>query len=388
MRSIIGATLSLLSTLAAAESPLFLQDNSLDASKAHSPNVEIVARLSDLDPSGIAVIDGRLFLSFPKHDADHNGPVLGEWRDGRLLPFPDAKVAQSSSGDPAKRLVSVHGITSDSKGRLWVVDDGKVKGHDIPTGGAKIVGFDPASGRTFATVVIAAALLKGSHLNDLRIDLSHGKQGTAYISDSSFDNHPAMVVVDLASGRQRRVLSGDPSISGDPGYLTVLEGRVLTTSQHSPTFPGGGVDGVALSSDNRLLYFAALSSRRLYAVPTALLADFTVSDATLAKAVIDLGEKGASDGMATDPWGRLYTTAADHNAIFRRNLDGHFDNIASDSRFIWPDGIFATDRFVYVVLGQWTRLPQYHNGVDRRQPPYLVARVPIEAPECHHAHIP
>ena len=381
MRFLIGATLTLVSTLATAESPLFLQTDGLDASAAHAPNVEIVARLSDLDPSGIAVIDGRLFLSFPKHDGDHSGPVLGEWRDGRLVPFPNAEVAQSLAGDPAKRLVSVHGITSDSKGRLWVVDDGKVKGHDIPPGGAKVVGFDPASGRTVASVVIDSALLKGSHLNDLRIDLTHGERGTAYITDSSFDNHPALVVVDLASGRQRRALTGDPSISADPGFQTVLEGRVLTTSQHSPTFPGGGVDGVALSPDSSLLYFAALSSRRLYAVPTALLADFSVSDETLAKAVIDLGEKGASDGMATDPWGRLYTTAADHDAIFRRNLDGRFDNIASDSRFIWPDGIFATDRFVYVVLGQWTRLPQYHDGADRRQPPYLIARVPIEAPE-------
>lgn len=381
MRFMIGAILFSVSMLAAAESPLFLQTRTPAPSAVHAQNVEIVAQLFDLDPSGIAVINGRLFLSFPKHDGDHNGPVLGEWKNGRLVAFPDAVVAQSVSGNPARRLISVHGITSDSQGRLWVIDDGKIKGHDIPPGGAKVVGFDPASGRTVSRVVVDSALLKGSHLNDLRIDLSHGKKGTAYIADSSFDNHPALVVVDLASGRQRRVLTGDPSISADPGYQTVLEGRVLTTSKQSPTFPGAGVDGVALSPDNSLLYFAALSSRRLYAVPTALLADFSVNDETLAKAVIDLGEKGASDGMATDPWGRLYTTAADHDAIFRRNLDGHFDNIASDPRFVWPDGIFATDRFVYVVLGQWTRLPQYHNGVDRRQPPYLVARVPIKAPE-------
>ncbi|MFK3941458.1 L-dopachrome tautomerase-related protein [Pseudomonas monteilii] len=380
MRLLACVTLSLLSTAVSASSPLFLEAG--DTSMAQTPpaNVEIIAHLPDLDPSGIAVIGKRVFLSFPKHDADHAGPVLGEWRDGRIVPFPNAAMASQTTGEPAQRLVSVHGITTDAQGRLWVIDDGKVKGQDIPHGGAKVVGFDPGTGRVVAKVLIDAALLPDSHLNDLRIDLTHGSQGTAYISDSSFEGHPALVVVDLASGRQRRVLANDPRIKADPGYQTVLEGRVLSQSAQPPAFPGGGVDGLALSADNATLYFAALSSRRLYALPTALLSDFTQGDASLSAAVEDLGEKGAADGMATDPWGRLYTTAADHDAVFRRNLDGSFERFAQDPRFIWPDGIFADEHYLYVVLGQWTRLPTYHGGVDRRRPPYLVARVPVSAP--------
>lgn len=380
MRLLACVTLSLLSTAVSASSPLFLEAGHAAMAETPSANVEIIARLADLDPSGIAVIGKRVFLSFPKHDADHAGPVLGEWRDGRIVPFPNAAMASQTAGEPAQRLVSVHGITTDAQGRLWVIDDGKVKGQGIPHGGAKVVGFDPDTGRVVAKVLIDAALLPDSHLNDLRIDLTHGPRGTAYISDSSFEGHPALVVVDLASGRQRRVLANDPRIKADPGYQTVLEGRVLSQSAQPPAFPGGGVDGLALSPDNATLYFAALSSRRLYALPTALLADFAQDDASLSAAVEDLGEKGAADGMATDPWGRLYTTAADHDAIFRRNLDGSFERFAQDPRFIWPDGIFADEHYVYVVLGQWTRLPTYHGGVDRRQPPYLVARVPVSAP--------
>ncbi|MFS0826963.1 L-dopachrome tautomerase-related protein [Pseudomonas phoenicis] len=380
MRVFACIALSLISTATLASSPLFLDVHEANQTHPRTANVEIVARLADLDPSGVAVIGERLFLSFPKHDADHPGPVLGEWKDGRLMPFPDAAMASSTSGDPAQRLVSVHGITTDTQGRLWVIDDGKVKGQAIVPGGAKLVGFDPATGHVVAKVLIQSALLADSHLNDLRIDLSHGEQGTAYIADSSFDGHPALVVVDIASAKQRRVLADDARIKTDPGYQTVLEGRVLRQSAKPSAFPGGGVDGVALSPDDGTLYFAALSSRRLYALPTALLADFTQSDAALADAIVDLGEKGAADGMATDPWGRLYTTAADHDAVFRRNLDGSFETIAQDPRFIWPDGIFADEHYVYVVLGQWTRLPQFHAGVDRRQPPYLVARVPISPP--------
>lgn len=351
-----------------------------DPGFAASGAVTIVASLPAPDPSGIAVIGDRTFLSFPKHDGDHAGPTLGEWKHGRLLPFPSQAMAVESARPPTERLVSVHGITTDTRGRLWVIDDGKVKGQPIAPGGAKIVGFDPASGRVIAKVILAGALLPGSHMNDLRIDLTHGSEGTAYVSDSSFDGHPALVVVDIATGRQRRVLADDKSIKADPGYMTMLDGRVLKADPKHPTFPGGGVDGVTLSKDSSRLYYAPLSSHRLYSLPTALLADFSQDDAALASAVVDEGEKGAADGLASDAWGRIYTTASDHDAIFRRNLDGSFDLIARDPRFVWPDGIFADDRFVYVVLGQWTRLPHFHDDQDLRKPPFLVAKVPISPP--------
>lgn len=381
MRVLAHVFLSLLSTTATAGNPLFLDNASAATSADAQPSsFEVIARLYDLDPSGVAVTDNRMFLSFPKHDADHSGPVLGEWRDGRIVPFPSAAMASATDGDPEQRLISVHGITTDSRGRLWVIDDGKVQGHAIPAGGAKVVGFDPISGRVVGKVVVQSALRADSHLNDLRIDLTHGPAGTAYVSDSSFNGHPALVVIDLASGRQRRVLAEDQRLGADPGYQTVLEGRVLSQSAQPPAFPGGGVDGLALSPDSSVLYFAALSSRRLYSLPTNLLADFEQTDESLAAAITDLGEKGAADGLATDPWGRLYTTAADHDAVFRRNLDGSFEELAHDSRFIWPDGIFANGNYLYVVMGQWTRLPRFHSGIDRRQPPYLVIRMPITPP--------
>jgi sugar lactone lactonase YvrE len=346
-----------------------------------SGKVEIVARIPAPDPSGIAVIGDRLFLSFPRHDGDHPGPVLAEWKDGSLVPFPSAALSGGGADrKPSERLISPHGLTADPKGRLWVIDDGKIKGRPIPPGGAKLLGIDPATGAVFAHVLLDQATLPGSHLNDLRVDLTHGSAGTAYISDSSFDGHPALVVVDIASGRQRRVLAGDKSVLADPGFLTFLGGRPLRADPARPSFPGGGVDGVTLSRDSDRLYYAPLSSHRLYSLPTALLADFAADDAALARAVVDAGEKGSADGLATDPWGRIYTTAAEHDAIFRRNGDNSFDLIARDPRFVWPDGIFADSHYVYVTLGQWTRLPRLNNGQDLRKPPFLVARVAIHPP--------
>jgi sugar lactone lactonase YvrE len=358
------------------------QTAALAQDKAEGPRapVEVVARIAAPDPSGIAVSAGRLFLSFPKHDGDHPGPVLAVWQEGKLLPFPSAAWASATTGDPASRLISPHGLTVDARGHLWAIDDGKIQGHPIPAGGAKLVEFDPVTGRVMTRVVLSDAALPGSHMNDVRIDLSHGARGTALISDSSFDGHPALVVVDIASGRQRRVLADDRSVKADPGFLTFLGGKPLRADPAHPRFPGGGIDGLALSGDSSRLYYAPLSSHRLYSVPTALLADFDATQEALAAAVVDEGEKGSADGLATDAWGRLYTTAGEQDAIFRRNLDGGFELIARDPRFIWPDGIFADDHYVYATMGQWTGLPRFHDGRDERHPPYLVVRIAIRAP--------
>jgi hypothetical protein len=41
--------------------------------------------------------------------------------------------------------------------------------------------------------------------------------------------------------------------------------------------------------------------------------------------------------------------------------------VALDPRIIWPDGIFADDRYVYCVLGQWNRLPGFNSGLKLRR---------------------
>lgn len=341
---------------------------------------EVVARFDGPGPSGIAVSHGRVFVGFPRHAENHAGMSLGQLVAGHLVPFPDRAMNYPSTAPYADWLVSVHGMTTDSRGNVWVIDDGKRAGIDgIPDGAAKVVGFDPASGKVIGKVVLKApALLQDSHMNDLRVDLTHGAKGTAYITDSSFGTSPALVVVDLASGRQRRVLAGHVSTQPEQGFMAILDGKPMRYAAAHPTFPVGGADAITLSPDEKTLYYAPLTSRRLYSIPTDVLADFGKDEAALAAAITDLGEKGFADGMATDPRGRLYITDGEHDAILRRWPDGHFDVVMRDPRIVWPDGIYADAHYVYVTLGQWDRLPGFNGGKDLRQPPYLLVRAPIE----------
>lgn len=354
----------------------------LSADVAPEGVLEIVAEFSGPGPSGIAVTpDGRTFIGFPRHADNHEEATLTEMRGGQLVPFPNKRMALPSDLPAAQRLLSVHGMTVDSGGHLWVIDDGKLAGEPIPAGGAKVVGFDPATGDVIANIVLMPPTMRAdSHMNDLRVDLTHGARGTAYVADSSFGTTPALVVVDLATGRQRRVLASHPSTQPERGFLSILEGTPRRYDPAHPTFPIGGVDGITLSADSSRLYYCPLTSRRLYSIPTALLSDFEASESALAAAVVDEGEKGLADGLATDPQDRIYITAGEHDAILRRYPKGQVEVVVRDPRIVWPDGIFATATHVYCTLGQWNRLPGFNGGKDLREPPYLLVRTPITPP--------
>lgn len=340
-------------------------------------SIQEVAAFTGPGPSGIAITpQGRTFVGFPRHADDHSGMTLGELVNGKLVPYPSADISLPSGLSDAKRLVSVHGMTLDKRGRLWLIDDGKRAGKEgIPAGAAKVVGIDLASNTIVTSIELKAALRQDSHMNDLRIDLTHGSQGTAYVADSSFGEDPALVVVDLASGKQRRVLTGDRSIVAQKDFVTQLDGVPMRYDGKNTPFPHGGVDGLALTPDGSRLFYSPLTSRHLWSVPTAALADFSLDDPRLAAQIKDEGEKVMVDGMDMDAQGRLYMTDAEHHQVLRRWPDGRLDVVLRDPRVVWPDGVFVTADSVYVTLGQWSRMGK---GFDTRQPPYLLVKAPID----------
>lgn len=347
--------------------------DSIDHGATPTTNVAVAARFPGAQPSGVAALpDGRILLSFPRSAQDHGGPRLGAWRDGRVVPFPDAAAQQ--------RFISPLAITIDGKRRIWMIDEGSVAGEKgAPT--PMLFGIDPASGKIVRTIDLRApAILPDTHVNDVRIDLTHGTQGTAYVSDMSLADHPALLVIDLATGRARRVLANDRSVSADPGFAMEVDGQMHRYDPKNPQMAQGNVDGITLSADSRRLYWAPLSGRRLYSAPTALLADPSVPAATLQASVRDEGEVGVADGMATAPDGSLYFTDLERHAIVCRAPDGALTMIAHDPRLISPDSIALVPGALWVTVGQWSRLPGFHGGRDLQEKPYLLVRIALPKP--------
>jgi sugar lactone lactonase YvrE len=170
----------------------------------------------------------------------------------------------------------------------------------------------------------AAAAPKDSYLNDVRVDRG---AGAAYITDSGLG---AIVVVDLASGRSRRLLDGHVS--------TRAENRKLRINGRSIDFPVHA-DGLALSNDNAYLYYKPMTGLALYRIAARALRDASLSPAALAAAVEFVATTMPCDGLEFDARGRLIITAIEENALYRLAPGGRPEKLVADERLAWPDSV-------------------------------------------------
>lgn len=354
----------------AAGGPALAKD-SVDKGSISSGNVQVVARFPHVQPSGIAFLpDNRMVVSFPRSAHEHAGARLGVYAKGKIIPFPDAASQE--------QFVSPLGMIVDAQGKLWVLDEGMVEGQGTVAGAQKLFEVDPVTNRIVKVYpVTAPALLPDSHLNDVRIDLTHGTAGTAFITDTSTGGHPGLVVIDLATGKQRRILADAKVVSAEPGFIGMIDGVVGRYDPDHAVIPQGGVDGIDLSADQKTLYWQSLSSRKLYSAPTALLSDSKTAEAQIEAAVTYEGETTMGDGMATGPDGSLYISDVERHGILRRTVDGQVMMVARDARLIEPDGLAYHDGSVYSVIGQWARLPVFHDGKNLEEMPFIIVRIPL-----------
>jgi len=345
--------------------------------------LDVIGRLAAPapDPSGIAVSnDNRVFLGFPRHADNHKSFALAELINGKAVPFPDAAYVYPSDKPLTDWLVSPHGLYMDKNDVLWVLDDGKRAGEKvIPVGAAKVVGLDIKTRKVLYNLVIPKPILSDdAHYNDLRVDLTHGSKGTVYIANSGFGEYYSLLVIDIASGKTREVLVNHYSTSPESGFMAFLEGKPLSYDFKEQSFPSGGADGLALSPDSKTLYWTAISGRRMYSLPTALLSDATRSNQELMDSVKFEGEHPACDGLAEDENGNIYFGAFEQQSLVQRTVDKKYHLIVHDSEnLVWPDGLAYRNGYLYVTLGQWNRLPGFNKGKDLRKPPYLVVAVKV-----------
>lgn len=337
----------------------------------------------DAMPTGVTVSEtGRIFVNFPRWGDDVPFTVA-EIRDGKVQAWPNTQINKEDPQDPAKGLISVQSVVADGQGRVWLLDTA-APGFAAPKpGGAKLVAVDLASNKVVKALVFPAnVILPSTYVNDMRFDFRHGKEGTVYVTDSSVSGPGAIIVMDIATGKATRRLSGAKSTSVDPSFIPVVEGQALmaTGADGKKKAPAVASDGIALSPDGQTLYFSPLSSRHLYSVPTSLLRDASVSEKALDAAVQDLGEKGASDGLEADASGAVYATDYEHNGIRKRLADGTWQTIVHDPRVLWPDTLsIGPDGYLYFTANQLHRQAGFQGGKDLRQKPYSLLRVKINA---------
>ena len=354
------------------------------SNQVNSDRLEVFATVNGPMPTGIAVSkQNRVFTNFPRW-GDPVEYTVAEIVNGKIQPFP-SKELNDSNGDLSKNLFAVQSVVVDEQDRLWALDTGSVNFTPPKPKAPKLVAIDLKNNQIIKAIHFKPDVcLSTTYLNDVRFDLQRGRDGVAFITDSSQAGPNGIIVVDLASGDAWRRLNDHPSTKAEPNFTPIVEGQPLMARQ--PGQPDAyikiGSDGIAISQDKKTLFYCPLAGHHLYSVSVDALADRNKSDQEVAATVKDLGDRGyASDGLETGADGTLYLTDFEHNAVHARDANGQNDRVVvSDPRMIWPDTMSATgsDGFLYFTANQLNRQKQFHQGKELRQQPYAIFRFPLK----------
>lgn len=306
--------------------------------------------------TGVTVADdGRIFVNFPRWTEDSPISVAEVQKDGSTRPYPD--VEWNSWRNARKDVISsndhwvcVQSVVADSRGHLWVLDAGAPAQAIVVPGGPKLVRIDLATNAVAQSIAFDDTVaLQGSYLNDVRFS-TDGRH--AFITDSGARG--AIVVVDLSSGKARRVLDGHPSTQSEKGIAVKADGKELRRPD------GRGVefaaDGIALSPDGKHLYWQAIKGKTLYRIDTdALVKTGFTENKDVGLKVEGYGENGVADGLLiARKSGQMYVTAPEDDAIKVRDLSagpkGKPTIVLQDKRLRWPDTLSeGPDGTIYVT---------------------------------------
>ena len=351
-------------------------------SEKYFGKLELVFSSYDAMPTGVTISEnGRIFVNFPKWGDDVKSTV-GEIVDNKLVPYPDLKTNKVDYDNVQGCFISVQSVVADGCGTLWVLDTAAPNFSEPIHGGAKLVAVDLNTNSIRRVYSFSSdVVLPTTYLNDVRIDYRVGREGYAYITDSSDKGPGAIIVVDLSDGRAFRRLNGNSSTSADPDFIPKVEGKVLLNRNvdgktSSITI---GSDGIAMSEDGKALYYCPLASRDLYSIKTDILRDESILDCNLYSYVKYLGEKGASDGLITDSKGAIYAGDYENNSIRKITSDGVMETILHSPYLLWPDTFtIGCDKYLYVIVNQLHRQARYHYGKDLREKPYSLFKIFID----------
>ena len=345
----LSGILMLIAMISACETPTEPQE---PVSKA----LQIVAAL-DQGPGNITVTPaGEIFVSLHQF-FNYETRVARVETDGSLTPFAEAA-----------GLNSVLGLQADTRGVVWLLDNAMRGGEK-----RRLVGWHATEDRLIADIDLTSVSIQGSFLNDLAVD---AERGVAYIADPASGADAALLVVDLMTGKARRVLQGHVSVTPEDIDLVIDSSQVrLLTEGGEVVRPRVGVNPIALDTSNTWLYYGPMHGLAMYRVRTKDLRDAELTAEALAARVERWADKPISDGISVDAAGNVYLGDLANNAIGLIDAKGKYHTLFADSRLSWIDAFsFGPDGYLYTVANQLHRTAVLNAGVDATRRPFLVLR--------------
>ena len=337
--------------------------------RAQAPALAPVATSSLVLNGVTATRDGTLFVTYARQDKAR-GIEVGRVVDNVPAAFPDAAWNGWAPGrDGHGVFVWANALRIGPDGMLWVVDAGALGpgGAQVP-GGAKVVRLDPKTREVKAVYPMDGAIKPMSYVDDIRFNGDH-----AYLTDAGKPG--GIIVLDLRSGRVRRVLDDDPSV--DAQVAQTADGRALADAQGRPV--SFNADQLEVSPDGRWFYYQPATGP-FHRIETRYLDDPQQSAADLHGHVQPWARTGATGGTAMDAAGVMYVGDLNRNAILRVAPDGAVSTLVQDPRLVWVDAMWIDEQGrLLIPAAQLDRTAGLNGGRDAVQYPVTIYALPIGA---------
>jgi len=325
---------------------------------------------SDRVWNGITITrDGRVFVGYP--GADRPGVQIEELLpDGTRKPFPNLAWNDWKPGaDPKDAFVRVNALRIGPDGVLWVVDAGAPGlGKPVVAGAARVLRFDLRTNSLSRVYPLISVTKIKSYADDIRFNGS-----TAFITDAG---EPALIVLNLHSGKSRRVLDGDPSTTD--GLPMLADGKVL--KQEDGLGLRVHADQLEVSPDGRYLYYQPASGQ-MARIETRWLRQPKLSAAQLALHVErNWADTPTTGGTAIDAKGTIYTSDTNHRRILAISSDGKISTLISDPRLIWVDAMWIDhSKYLWIPAAQLNLTPGFTGGKNEVKYPVWIYKMKIGA---------
>ncbi|MGO3267324.1 MAG: L-dopachrome tautomerase-related protein [Sphingobacteriaceae bacterium] len=340
-----------------------------------TPNLEEFASFGQSQPIGVSVSNSnRVFVSFPRREPYLFG--LTEIINGERNAFPNDE--WNTGSDAERNFVNVQDLYIDGNDQLWVLDSKPAPSRSIfgdtgdtqSEGQFKLVQIDLIDNTVKNIFTFEDLDKRNSGLNDVRVDT---ERNLAYLSDPG---QAAVIILDLTTGKTRKVLEQTAFTQADEAIVLRYQGRDMVDSGGNPF--RSNVNGIALTKDNEWFYFKPINASNLYRISTQFLSNPDLSDSELLEKVEDKGEVGVTHGLIADTQGNIYLTTSLDYSIKRLTPEGRLQTVVKDPRLLWPDSLgIGEDGFLYFSCAQMQLLPQWNGGDDKLQYPFAVYRVKI-----------
>jgi sugar lactone lactonase YvrE len=332
---------------------------------------DIIGELDSGPGNVTATDDGRIIMSL--HQFYQPKYTVVEYKDNVLTPFPNKELADVDS-KAAMILDSVLGIRS-ANGIVWMLDNGMRSGVT-----PKLVGWDIKADKLHQVIMLPSPIApKDAFVNDFAVDTRHNH---IFISDPAGGANAGLIVVNLNTGKARRVLEGHSGVIPENVDLIIDKVAIQVKDKlEKLNRPHIGVNPITEDLDNKWVYFGPMHGHSLYRIKAEDLVNEKFDEKALASRVERYSDKPISDGITIDKDNNIYLGELAENAIGVISADRKYRRLVQSPDLSWVDSFcFGPAGQLYAVINRLHQSATLNGGVLKAKPPFYLIQVNALAP--------